>query len=283
MTRRRPEPLGLALRYLLLAAGALACLLPFAYMAANALKTYAETVTRTSPNPLSPSFWPAQAQWGNFAAVWLGDDFARYLANSLVISLVILAGTLATSALAAYAFAKLRFPGKEAIFGAFLLTLMIPETLTLVPNFLVVSRLGWVDRLAGLTVPFLANAFYIFLLRQFFADIPAAFVEGAKIDGASDLWILVSIAVPLCRAPLFTVACLDLAFSWNSLQWPLVVAQTPAWRPVSVALARLITEEGPQIQLRMAGALMSLLPVLAVYALAQAQIVESISGSGLKE
>ena len=271
------------LRYVVLGVGAFVCLMPFVYMAANSLKTYAETVTRVSPNPFSPEFWPAIPQWANFSEVWLGDAFGHYFLDSFVISLVTLAGTLATSCLAAYAFAKLRFPGKEAIFSVFLATLMIPETVILIPNFLVISYLGWIDRLAGLTVPFLASAFYIFLLRQFFRQIPDSLVESARMDGATNLRILASIVAPLSRAAIFTVACLDVAFSWNSLQWPLVVVQTPRWRPISVGLARLISEEGPQIQLRMAGALISLLPIVLVYIAAQAQIVESVSGAGIKE
>jgi ABC-type glycerol-3-phosphate transport system permease component len=252
-------------------------------MAANALKTYAETVTRVSPNPFSPDFWPVALQWSNFAEVWLGDAFGHYFLNSFIISLVTLGGTIVTSSLAAYAFAKLRFPGKETIFSVFLVTLMIPETVTLIPNFLVVSYLGWTDRLAGLTVPFLASAFYIFLLRQFFRQIPDSLLESARMDGATNLRILWSIVAPIGRAPLFTVAFLDIASSWNSLQWPLVVVQTIRWRPISVGLARLISEAGPQVQLRMAGALISIAPVALVYLVAQNQIVDSLSASGIKE
>jgi len=275
-------PLFTVLRYLALGFGAFIALLPFVYMIANALKTYAETVTRVSPNPFSPEFWPASPQWSNFAEVWLGDAFAHYFFNSFIISLVTLCGSLATSSLAAYAFAKLRFPGKETIFSIFLLTLMIPETVTLIPNFLVISYLGWTDRLAGLTVPFLASAFYIFLLRQFFRQIPDSLLENAHMDGATNLRILWSIVAPIGQAPLFTVAFLDIASSWNSLQWPLVVVQTPRWRPITVGLARLISEAGPQIQLRMAGALISLAPVVVVYLVAQHQIVDSLSNSGIK-
>ena len=185
MTRPSPARVRRIIpRYIVLGIGAFVCLMPFAYMAANSLKTYAETVTRVSPNPFSPEFWPASPQWSNFAEVWLGDAFGHYFLDSFVISMMTLAGTLATSSLAAYAFAKLRFPGKEAIFSVFLATLMIPETVTLIPNFLVVSHLGWTDRLAGLTVPFIASAFYIFLLRQFFQQIPDSLVENARMDGA---------------------------------------------------------------------------------------------------
>jgi ABC-type glycerol-3-phosphate transport system permease component len=236
-----------------------------------------------SPDPFSPSFWPSLPQWSNFAEVWRGDELGRYFLNSLIISLVTLCGTLTTSCLAAYAFAKLRFPGREAVFSVFLLTFMVPETVTLIPNFLVVSALGWTDRLAGLTLPFLASAFYIFLLRQFFKQVPDSLVESARLDGASNLRILVSIVVPLSRAAIFTVAFLDIAFSWNSLQWPLVVVQTPRWRPITVGLTRLISEAGAQMQLRMAGALIAIAPVVLVYIVAQRQIVETVSGSGLKE
>lgn len=281
MSRRRT--LRAVFRYLILGICMLVCLLPFVFMVANALKTYGETMARVSPNPLSPAFWPQIPQWSNFSEVFSTDEFGRYFLNSTVISLIVLCGTLVSSCLAAYAFAKLRFPGKELIFSLFLITLMVPETVTLIPNFLVISALGWTDRLAALTIPFMANAFYIFLLRQFFKQIPDSLLESARLDGASNLRILLSIVAPLSRASIFTIAFLDLAFSWNSLQWPLVVVQTPRWRPITVGLTRLISEEGAQLQLRMAGALIALAPVVLVYFLAQRQIVETVSSSGLKE
>ena len=270
-------------RYAVLLIVAAFTVLPFLYLVANALKTYPETVTRVSPNPLAAEFWPASPQWNNFALAWSTQDLGAGFLRSLVISSVTAIGVLVTSVLAAFAFAKLRFRGREALFGLLLVTLMVPETVSLVPNFLVISALGWVDKLPALTVPFLANAFAIFLLRQFFRQVPDALIEMAAIDGCSYGQILRRIVVPLSIAPLLTVAFLEFSGSWNALQWPLVVTRSADWRPISVALARFVTEAGPETQLRFAGALMSLVPTVVVFLAAQKHITEAVTSVGIKE
>lgn len=272
-----------AFGWVALGCGTVLAVLPFLYLVANSLKSSPEMVTRVSPNPLAPEFWPAVPQWTNFATVWVSDDLGAYLVHSAVISLVTLGGLLVTSVLAAYAFAKLRFPGKEGLFGLLLVSLMIPETVTLIPNFLLVKVLGWVNQLAAVTVPFMAGAFSLFLLRQFFRQIPRDLVDMARIDGGSHLDVVLRIVVPLSGAPLATVAFLDLTNSWNSLQWPLVVLQTPDWRPLSVGLTRLISESGADVPLRMAGAVIAMVPILIVFLAAQKHITESITAYGLKE
>jgi len=269
-------------RYAVLALGAFVALLPLVYLAANSLKTAPETVTRISPNPFAPEFWPESPQWSNFVSVWEGDQFGAYFLHSLIIGGLTLAGVLTTSVLAAYAFAKLRFPGKEGLFSLLLVSLMVPETVTLIPDFLVVKALGWVDQLAAVTVPFMAGAFSLFLLRQFFRQLPQDLMDMAQIDGCSHLGIVVRIVVPLSAAPLSTVAFLDLTSSWNALQWPLVVLQSPDWRPLSVGLARLVSGSGADLPLRMAGAAIAIVPILVVFLIAQKQITESIASYGLK-
>ncbi len=273
---------GHLLLYVILLGGAFVAIIPFLYMIANALKTYAETVTRVSAIPFDPRFWPKVPQWVNFQTAWQRESLGGYFVNSVIISVVTVAGMYVTSCLAAYAFAKLPFAGKAVIFSVLLATLMIPETVLLIPNFIVVARLGWVDRLPSLTVPFLASAFSIFLLRQFFNQIPNALVESARIDGCSHIRILTGIVLPLSRGPLFTVGFLAFMASWNALQWPLVVTQTPRWRPISVGLTKFISEAGAETQLRLSGALIALLPVMLVYFMAQRQITEAITKTGLK-
>lgn len=269
--------------YLVLSVGAFVAIIPFLYMLANSLKTYSETVTRVSAVPFDPRFWPKQPMWENYVRAWTtSGGLGRAFLNSVVIAVTTVAGVMFTSSLSAYAFAKLSFPGKNAIFSVILATLMIPETVLLIPNFIVVARLGWVDRLPALTVPFMASGFSIFLLRQFFKQIPDALLESARMDGARHGFILARIFVPLSRAPLFTVAFLAFTGSWNALQWPLVVTQTPKWRPISVGLTKFITEAGPETHLRMAGAMIALLPVIVVYVIAQRQITEAIARTGLK-
>lgn len=270
------------LLYLVLCAGAFVALLPFLYMVSNSLKTLGETITRVSGNPFSPDFWPRVPQWQNFIQVLRDEGMGHYFINSVVISVTTVAGVLVTSTLAAYAFAQLRFAGKEAIFTVLVATLMIPDTVLLIPNFLVVSRLGWLDRLPALTVPFMGSAFFIFLLRQFFKQVPRSIIESALMEGSGHFRILVRIVAPISAAPLFTMAFLAFGNAWNGLQWPLVVTSSDRWRPITVGLAKYISEAGPETQLRMAGAIVALAPTVLLFILAQRQITEAISSTGLK-
>ena len=272
-----------ALLLLLLILGAFVSIIPFLFMVSHSLKTIAETITRSSAIPFDPKFWPRVPQWVNYRVAWQEARFGLYFRNSLIITTVTIGGIVVTSSLAAYAFAKLHFVGRDLIFAILLATLMIPQTVLLIPNFIIVARLGWIDRLPALTVPFLASAFHIFLLRQFFSQIPNELIEVAKIDGASHLRSLISIVVPLSKAPIFTVIFLCFIYTWNSLQWPLVVTQTSRWRPIAVGLSVFITEAGPETHLRMAGAVIAVLPVITVYFIAQRQFTEAITRSGLKE
>ena len=266
----------------LLAVGGLVAVSPFLYMASTSLKSLAETLTRVSPFPFQPDFWPKTPEWSNYAQAWTLASFSRYLRNSLVTAAVTAAAVGGTSCLAAYAFARIRFTGSRVLFSVLLATLIIPESVYLVPNFILVSRLGWYDRLAGLTVPFAANAFAIFLLRQFFAQVPREILESARIDGAGHLRSLFSMVVPLSSAPLFTVLFLTFLGSWNSLQWPLVATRTARWRPLTVGLTTFNSDAGPQNQLIMAGAVIAIVPVIVLYALAQKQFTEAIARTDIK-
>ena len=282
-TIRRTETINRTVLYVILTLGAFVALIPFLYMLANSLKTYSETVTRVSAIPFHPRFWPKKLMFENYERAWTtGGGLGRAFLNTVVIAAVTLSGIIAISSFAAYAFSKLGFPGKDVIFSILLATLMIPETVLLIPNFIVIAKLGWVDKLPALTVPFMGSAFFIFLLRQFFNQVPNALLESARMDGATHPFILTRIFIPLSRAPMFTVAFLAFTGSWNALQWPLVVTQTPKWRPISVGLTKFITEAGPETHLRMAGAMIALLPVIAVYFVAQRQITEAIARTGMK-
>jgi ABC-type glycerol-3-phosphate transport system permease component len=267
---------------LLLLLCAVVCLMPFLYMLSTSLKTVGETITRVNPLPLSPEFWPSVPQWDNYVTAWTIASFSLYFRNSVIIAALTVAGVMASSSLAAYAFAKIPFPGSGAVFSLLLATLIIPESVYLIPNFITITRLGWYDTLAGLTVPFMASAFSIFLLRQFFSQLPNELLESARIDGAGHTRTFAAIAVPLSSAPLFTVAFLSFVASWNALQWPLVATRSDRWRPITVGLTSFITEAGPQNQLRMAGAMIAVLPVVLVYFIAQKRFTEAIARSGIK-
>jgi ABC-type glycerol-3-phosphate transport system permease component len=281
--RPKPRPTaGGVFATTLLVLGAFVCLLPFLYMLSTSLKTIGETITRVSPVPFSPEFWPVVPQWVNYLTAWTDASFSLYFRNSVVTAAVTVAGVMVTSSLAAYAFAKMRFFGSRAIFAVFIATLIIPDSVYLIPNFIEITRFGWYDTLAGLTVPFMASAFYIFLLRQFFSQLPNELLESARMDGAGHARSFFSIVLPLSGAPLFTVAFLAFIGSWNSLQWPLVATRTQRWRPLTVGLTSFITEAGPQNQLRMAGAMIAIIPVVVLYFFAQKQFTEAIARSGIK-
>jgi multiple sugar transport system permease protein len=265
-----------------LTVGAFVAIMPFLFMVSTSLKTLVETLTRVNPLPFSPEFWPTAPQWVNYADAWVRANFSIFFRNSVITAAVTVAGVLVTSTLAAYAFAKMRFAGREVVFALLLSTLIIPESVYLVPNFILITKLGWQDRLAGLTVPFMASAFYIFLLRQFFAQLPDELIESARIDGAGHPRSFLAIVVPLSRAPVVTVIFLAFIGSWNSLQWPLVATQTERWRPLTVGLTMFISESGPEWHLRMAGAVIAVAPVVLLYLLAQRQFTEAISRSGIK-
>lgn len=269
--------------YSLLIVLAIVSLLPLVFMGSNSLKTLGETISRVNPNPLHPEFWPRELQWDNYrVAMTEGDGLWRYLLNSLIMATITTVGMFATTIPAAYAFAKIPFPGRGLIFSIFLITLMIPETVLTLPNFITVSRLGWNNSLAALTIPFMGSAFFIFFLRQFFKQLPDSLIESARIDGASTWKIMWSIGAPLARGPLFTIGFLNFTLSWNSLQWPLMVINSPQWRPITVGLKKYLDEAGPATNLRMAASAIALLPILILYIIAQKQITEGVTRSGIK-
>jgi len=265
-----------------LVAGAFVAVMPFLFMLSTSLKTLVETLTRVDPLPFKAEFWPTVPQWKNYADAWVQANFSIFFRNSMVTAVVTVAGVLVTSTLAAYAFAKMRFAGRTLLFALLLSTLIIPESVYLVPNFILITKMGWNDRLAGLTVPFMASAFYIFLLRQFFAQLPDELIESARIDGAGHPRSFLAIALPLSRAPLVTVVFLAFIGSWNALQWPLVATRTERWRPLTVGLTMFISESGPEWHLRMAGSVIAVAPVVLLYLLAQRQFTEAIARSGIK-
>ena len=268
------------LTYVGLITAGLAAALPFAWMVLSSFMTRGETLRRV--------FLPEAVQWANYVEAWREEDFGLYFENSMWIALVVVGGTLLFSMMAAYALARMEFRGREPVFVVILATLMVPETVTMVPNFLTVSWLHqvspipWLNNWPALTIPFVASAFSIFLLRQFMRGIPGELYDAARIDGAGHLRFLFQIVLPLCRAPLLTVGMFTFIGSWNALGWPLLVTNTPTWRPIAVALQKFVSEAGPEVHLQMAGAVIATIPVLILYGLVQKEFTEGISMSGLK-
>jgi ABC-type glycerol-3-phosphate transport system permease component len=277
--------IGRILLYAILTFGAIVAITPFVYMFLGSLLTRGEMLNR--------KLFPRDPIVGmqNYVQAWNEANFNEYFWNSVQITTITIIGMLIVCVLAAYAFSRIKFPGREAIFGIFLATMMIPETILLIPNFLIVNRLNklmapmglpWLNNWPSLTIPFMASVFAIFLMRQFFAQIPDELWDAARIDGAGHVRFMVQIVLPLSKAVLFTVIIFQFIGSWNALVWPLVVTSKPDWRPIAVGLYSFISEAGPELQLMLAGAVITTAPVLLLYFFTQKQFTEGIATSGLK-
>jgi ABC-type glycerol-3-phosphate transport system permease component len=265
--------------YFVLIVGALVSITPFFYMLSTSLMTLGETINRVA--------LPAVPQWSNYEVAWSEANFALYFRNSVIITALVILGVLVTCTLAAYAFARIRFPGREAIFMVLLATLMIPGTVTFIPNLLMIRGQiipwgSWMNTLPALTVPFMATAFIIFLLRQFFVGIPGELYDAAVIDGAGHMRFLTAVVIPMSKPVLMTATLLTFVTSWNEFLWPLLVTTTSTWRPLGVGLYTFLSEAGPETNLLMAGTVITVLPVLVVYFFTQKQFTEGIATSGLK-
>jgi ABC-type glycerol-3-phosphate transport system permease component len=266
--------------YVMLALGALISLGPFLWMLSTSLMTLGEAI--------SGRFFPTELHPENYIEAWQGAQFSSFMVNSTVITLITLSGELVFSILAAYAFARLEFPGRNLIFGVLLSSMMIPGMVTMIPNLLTVTWLGrvgpipWIDNWPALTIPFMGSVFSIFLLRQFFAQIPNELFEAAKIDGAGHVRILLQLVLPLSTAPLLVIIVLSFIGSWNALAWPLLVTNSQEWLPISVGLYNFVQDEGSRLHLVMAGSFITIVPIIVMYFFTQKQFTESIARSGLK-
>lgn len=267
--------------YTVLIIGAFICLFPFFWMISTSLMTLGET--------LQLRLIPALPQWGNYGEAIERAKFDKYMINSLLITLGTMAGLLITSILAAYAFARIKFKGSNIIFMLFLATMMIPESVTLIPNYLMIRGNilpipggSWMNTYWALTIPFIANAFSIFLLKQFFQQVPNELWDAARMDGADHLRFLVQIVLPISKAPIMTVLLFGFTGSWNAFSWPLIVTSTDKWRTVMVGLWNFVGEAGTETQLLMAGAVITLIPILILYLFTQKQFTQGIATTGLK-
>ncbi len=229
--------------------------------------------------PLLPRNW----EWHNFIEAWNSAPFGRFLFNSLLVSSLTTLLVVLTSALAAFAFARLEFPFKSFVFFLVLGTLMIPGDVLLIPNFLTIRVFGWINSYWALIVPFAATAFGIFLLRQAFLQTPKELDDSARLDGARPLQYLFYILMPVNSPALSALAVLTFLSNWNALVWPFIATSRDEWRTVQVGLTQFNNLEGnTDIPVVLAATFIVIAPVLLVYALAQRWFIESAASSGLK-
>jgi ABC-type glycerol-3-phosphate transport system permease component len=279
-TSNRPINLGKVITYAILSIGAILAIVPFLWMISASLMNLTEATGR--------AVLPRTPQWDNYVEAWTGANFQDYFFNSVIIAAITISGQVVFSTLAAYAFARIKFPARNFLFTLMLSTLMIPEAVTWIPNFITVTWLGrvgpipWLNNWPALTIPFMASAFSIFLLRQFFSQIPSELWDSAQIDGAGHIRFLVQIVLPLAKPALLTVILFTFIGSWNALAWPILVTTDPDWRPISYGLSSFLDEAGAQVHLQMAGSVITVLPILILYLFVQKQFTEGIATTGLK-
>ena len=271
------------LPYIILISVFLISIYPFLYMISNSLMTAGEAANQY--------LFPQKLMFENYVEVWTSNRFQRYTLNSLLISSITVIGVLTTSIPAAYSFARIDFPFKNIIFYSLLLSLMIPEIITLLPHLLIIRGEiiplpfgpSWMNTLQGLTVPFMGNIFVIFLLRQYFKKIPNELWDAAKIDGSTHFYFLIKVVIPMSKPIIVTVALFTFILSWNAFAWPLLILTRDDWYPVTVSIYSFVREVGPNFNLLMAACLIAIFPILVLYFFTQKLFLESISNFGLKQ
>lgn len=280
--------------YMLLSVIAVVYILPFIWMLGKSIQNSYEANFTTNIIPTT------YIEPGNYGEVLFGstdvginNPFIKYLSNTVLLEVLSVTGQTVFCILAAYAFARMRFPGRDLMFGTLLLTIFVPSVILLVPNLIIVTRISqgmaainpalkWIDNWPSLVIPFLANTFSIFLLRQSFKQLPDDLWDAAQIDGCGHLLFLVRIVVPISSAVIMTTILFAFVVVWSALEWPILVTTSNDWRPIAVALNSFRGEGGTKLQLVMAASVISLLPIMILYLFTQRFFTQGISTTGLK-
>lgn len=262
--------------HVLLAAGAVLMIMPFLWMLSTSVKSYADSMT------VPPAWLPSEWHFDNYIRVIQTIDFGTYYLNTIIVTFSRTAGQLVLCSLAAYAFACLRFPFKNAIFLALLAVLMVPSQVVMIPSFVIMRELNWLDTFYVLIVPGVFNAFGTFLLRQFFMTLPKDLEEAAKIDGCSYFRIYWNIYLPLSKAALVSLAIFTILASWNELLWPLIMTSSEDMRVLSIGISTFQGQHSTDYPLLMAGAVMATLPIIVLFIFLQRYFIEGIAMNGIK-
>jgi multiple sugar transport system permease protein len=263
--------------YAMLLAGAMLMIGPFVWMLLSSVKP--ESEVRAIP----PTWWPHDFTTGNYEQLFSRLDFPTYFLNSALVALAVTLGNVIFGSMLGYALAKLDFPGKRVVFSLVLVTLMVPGVVTFVPLFVLTTNIGLTNTLPGMFLPFLAGPFGVFLMRQYILGLPDELIAAARVDGAGELRIFFSVILPLCGPALATLAILTFLASWNNFLWPLVVAQTEDKYTLPVALALYsVGQNSTQYGLLLAGAVVVVVPVVAVFLVLQRYFVQGIAMTGIK-
>jgi len=264
------------LLYLAIAALFILVVFPFYWMIVTSLQPQDAVFN------VPPQLWPTHPTFQNYIDAWNAAPWLRYFGNTLFVAVAATLISLVTSSLAAFAFACINFKGKEALFSLVLSVMMIPAATTLIPNFLIIRTLGWYDKFYALIIPFAASVFGIFLLRQYFMSMPKELWEAAQIDGASRLRYFRSIALPLAKPAIVTIAINSFLGSWTSFLWPTVMTQSQNKQLIEVALNAFLGENSQQWSQLAAASVFTTIPIVILFFFVQRQFIEGIGGGGIK-
>lgn len=275
-TAGKPKNRGLWIVHLVLILGAVLMVFPFVWQLLTSFKTLSDSVQ------VPPSFLPREWVFTNFAEVFDSMPFAQMFLNSVWLTVGRTLGQVVLCTMAGYAFARIPFRGRNALFVVFLSVLMVPSQLYLLPQYEIIQALGWLNTLQALIVPGIFSAFGTFLMRQFFMSMPAELEEAARIDGANPWQTFWRIMVPLAKPGIIALVVFTVLWSWNDLLWPLIVTTDPAKMPLSVGLSQLVGIHGTDYPVLMAGALLATLPMLVTFMILQKQFIQGIAFSGSK-
>lgn len=273
--RRRPSPVGL-LRFVIIVALSAVFVFPVVWIVSGSLKLPQDVFS-------IPVQWiPSPVVWQNYPDAWGLGNFTRSLFNSIVVTGTQVVINVTVGVLAGYGFAKFSFPGKEVLFVAFLAMTILPLQVIMIPLFLIIKELGWIDTYPGLIVPTAVSAFGVFMMRQFIASLPDDYVDAARVDGARELTILWRIIVPLASPAIVTLAVLTALASWDEFLWPLIVVSNKDLATMPLAISYLKSLYQAPANSLLAVAVVMTLPLLVVFLLAQRRILESIGRTGIR-
>ena len=252
-------------------------LFPFYWMFITSFKTYNETIQ------VPPTLWPREFTLEAYQTIFSGMDLTHYIKNSVIITLSIIVIQTLVMIPAAYAFAKYEFAGKRLMFALVLAAFMIPRQITFIPVYIMMARWKLLDTLLPQIIPFGANAFGIFLLRQSFMQVPEEIIEAAKLDNATEFQIMTEIMLPMCRSTMITIALFSFVSHWNAYFWPLVMTDTDKVRPLTIAIEKLKDlEYGINWNPQMAGNVLLVAPIIIVLIFASRKILEAYAYRGVK-
>jgi multiple sugar transport system permease protein len=264
------------IKYFLLSLGALLMVFPFYWMFTTAFKTNAEAVR------FPPQWLPSHLEWKNFVDAFNTAPFGRYFVNSIVVTASCVVVTGVTTIFGAFAFSRLRFPGRTVLFSLLLSLMMVPFEMLIITNYQTVAKLGLISTRTALILPFMSSIFYTYILRNFFDSVPDSLYQSARVDGASNWFYLWRVMVPIARPSLMTIVLLNAIASWNSFMWPMLVTNSRKSYTLTLGLYVFISEDGAVPNMYMAASTIVVLPIIILFLFARKQIVNGVARGGIK-